>query len=106
MVVFSMPESERDVGSDPFVDAVSLSEKGTVASKCFLHGLIYVWDLEASIKAKERDAETETGDAWVDVKVTAKLRWSDTEEVYMNIGCHKGDFYPATFPSSPSMSSH
>ena len=110
MVDFIMPESKRDEGENPIVDSLAVCSKWTVVSKCALHGLIYVWDLKATIaeikkteknkadkdkkKAKDEDDEDEEDKGVIeqDVKMVARLKWSDTDNFYMNLGCHKGIF--------------
>ena len=48
-----MPESPRDKGENPIVDSLAIASEWTIVSKCALHGLIYVWDLKATLKAGE-----------------------------------------------------
>merc|ERR1712010_439939 len=65
----------------------------TVVSKCALHGLIYVWDLKSTVKKIDFDSATKGDDNKVveqDVSLVANLKWSDTDNFYMNLGCHKG----------------
>ena len=94
MVDFIMPENPRDEGENPIVDSLAVASTWTVVSKCALHGLIYVWDLRATLKAiKEKQKEAKVGEEAVieqDVSMLANLKWSDTDNFYMNLGCHKG----------------
>ena len=94
MVDFIMPENPRDEGENPIVDSLAVASTWTVVSKCALHGLIYVWDLRATLKAiKEKQKEAKVGEEAVidqDVSMLANLNWSDTDNFYMNLGCHKG----------------
>eukprot|EP00095_Tigriopus_kingsejongensis_P006498 maker-scaffold676_size113663-snap-gene-0.33 protein:Tk06498 transcript:maker-scaffold676_size113663-snap-gene-0.33-mRNA-1 annotation:"leucine-rich repeat and wd repeat-containing protein 1" len=94
MVDFIMPESKRDEGENPIVDSLAIASEWNIVSKCALHGLIYVWDLKATIETiKVEELKTESDDDAVieqDVKMLARLRWSDTDNFYMNLGCHKG----------------
>ena len=94
MVDFIMPENPRDEGENPIVDSLAVATTWTVVSKCALHGLIYVWDLRATLKAiKEKQKEAKVGEEAVieqDVSMLANLKWSDTDNFYMNLGCHKG----------------
>lgn len=102
MVDFIMPESKRDEGENPIVDSLAVASEWNIVSKCALHGLIYVWDLKATIEGiKKEDLKTDTNDAnsddaedkaviEQDVTMLARLRWSDTDNFYMNLGCHKG----------------
>ena len=59
MVDFLMPESDRDKGENPIVDSLAMGADWTVVSKCALHGLIYVWDLKATVKKIDFDSVTD-----------------------------------------------
>ena len=87
-----MPESERDKGENPIVDSLAMTSDWTVVSKCALHGLIYVWDLKQT--AKKIDFDNVKGEepkvVEQEVSMVANLKWSDTDNFYMNLGCHKG----------------
>lgn len=99
MVDFIMPESKQDNGENPIVDSLAIASNWTIVSKCALHGLIYVWDLRATMKEIEKEREemkdleeNENANKVIehDVYMLAKLKWSDTDNFYMNLGCHKG----------------
>jgi hypothetical protein len=93
MVDFLMPESERDKGENPIVDSLAMASDWTVVSKCALHGLIYVWDLKATSKKINFDDASKGDENKVveqEVSMLANLKWSDTDNFYMNLGCHKG----------------
>lgn len=86
---FIMPENKRDDGENPIVDSLAVASKWTIVSKCALHGLIYIWDLRETIKEKPKESSG-GGIIEREVVMLAKLRWSDTDNFYMNLGCHKG----------------
>ena len=88
-----MPESPRDKGENPIVDSLAVASDWTVVSKCALHGLIYIWDLKATLK-KVYENERPDNEKIIehDVEMKAFLRWSDTDNFYMNLGCHKGKY--------------
>lgn len=94
MVDFLMPESDRDKGENPIVDSLAVASDWTVISKCALHGLIYVWDLKTTVNSINFDnyaaKDEECTVVEQDVKMLANLKWSDTDNFYMNLGCHKG----------------
>lgn len=94
MVDFMMPESPKDKGENPIVDSLAMASTWTVVSKCALHGLIYVWDLKATIKeidlSSEGSSNSENKVIEQDIVIIANLKWSDTDNFYMNLGCHKG----------------
>ena len=87
---FIMPENKRDDGENPIVDSLAVASKWTIVSKCALHGLIYIWDLKQTIKEKPSKESSGSGIIEREVIMLAKLRWSDTDNFYMNLGCHKG----------------
>jgi hypothetical protein len=109
MVDFIMPENRRDEGENPIVDSLAIASKWTIVSKCALHGLIYVWDLKSTVKAidkadeeakkeKKDDDDADENVVEQDVKMLANLKWSDTDNFYMNLGCHKGGLLcPSSF---------
>jgi len=90
MVDFLMPESERDKGENPIVDSLAMASDWTVVSKCALHGLIYIWDLKGTIKNTNFKDAKENQVIEKEVTLLAQLKWSDTDNFYMNLGCHKG----------------
>ncbi len=99
MIDFLMPENRHDKGENPIVDSLGVSSKWTIVSKCTLHGLIYVWDLQATLREAEeqqlqRRKELADGEGQEvieqDVVLLANLRWADTDN-FMNLGCQKGE---------------
>ena len=75
-------------------------------NRCALHGLIYLWDLKSTTKSlteetkkdKIIEKEVKTFKAWKkipslkrmsQVTMLSNLKWSDTDNFYMNLGCHK-----------------
>ena len=69
MVDFLLPESDKDQGENPIGD-----------------DLIYIWDLKSTSHTEEtkRDKIIEK-----EVTVLSNLKWSDTDNFYMNLGSHK-----------------
>lgn len=90
MIDFLMPESERDKGENPIVDSLAIGSTWTIVSKCALHGLIYVWDLKGTLEKVDFKAKGDDAVIEQDVVMIGNLRWSDTDNFYMNLGCHKG----------------
>jgi len=94
MVDFLLPESDRDQGENPIVDSLAVVSETTIVAKCALHGLIYMWDLKATTEdLKKKEFEKEDSHNKItekEVTMLAHLRWSDTDNFYMNLGCHKG----------------
>jgi hypothetical protein len=99
MIEFIMPENKKDKGENPIVDSLAVASKWTIVSKCVLHGLIYVWNLKASVREVDKlreegkkDVGDDEGNAIIEQEVfmMANLKWLDTDNFYMNLGCHKG----------------
>jgi len=89
MVDFLLPESDKDQGENPIVDSLAVVGEWTIVAKCALHGLIYMWDLKTTTKSLTEDTKK---DKIIEKEVTmlSNLKWSDTDNFYMNLGCHKG----------------
>ena len=93
MVDFIQPESEKDKGENPLVDSLTMVSDWTVASKCALHGLIYVWDLKATVKKVNYENATQGEENKVveqEVSIVGTLKFAETDNYYMNLGSHKG----------------
>ena len=93
LVDFLQPESEKDKGENPLVDSLTMVSEWVVASKCALHGLIYVWDLKATVKNVNFDNVTEGDENKVveqEVSLLGTLKFAETDNYYMNLGSHKG----------------
>ena len=93
LVDFLQPESEKDKGENPLVDSLTMVSDWTVASKCALHGLIYVWDLKATVKNLNFENATEGEENKVveqDVSMLGTLKFAETDNYYMNLGSYKG----------------
>jgi len=94
LVDFLQPESEKDKGENPLVDSLTMVSEWVVASKCALHGLIYVWDLKATVKNVNFDNVTEGDENKVveqEVSLLGTLKFAETDNYYMNLGSHKGN---------------
>merc|ERR1712073_278340 len=78
-----------DNGENPIVDSLAVVGEWTIVAKCALHGLIYMWDLKTTTKSLTEETKK---DKIIEKEVTmlANLKWSDTDNFYMNLGCHKG----------------
>ena len=88
MVDFLLPESDKDQGENPIVDSLAVVGEWTIVAKCALHGLIYMWDLKTTTNSLTEDTKK---DKIIEKEVTmlSNLKWSDTDNFYMNLGCQK-----------------
>lgn len=92
-----MDESNRDTGDQDLVDCVEAMGDGLIATKCALHGAIYLWSLPDTLKSNT-----------LIVKPLHVLRWSNTDNYFMFIGAHKGmkhfiDYFHFSSSSSSSV---
>lgn len=90
MVDFLLPENERDKGENPIVDSIAIAGEHNVVAKCANHGLIYMFDLKKTVKDLSMEEGKKDRVIEQDVFLLANLKWSDTDNFYMNLGCHKG----------------
>lgn len=90
MVDFLLPENDRDQGENPIVDSLAVVSEYSVVAKCANHGLIYMWDLKKTTKDLAVDDAKKDKIMEKEVTMLANLKWSDTDNFYMNLGCHKG----------------
>ena len=81
LIVFSLPDLHEKSDGHDLVDSVESLRDGIVATKCALHGAIYLWNLK----------ETLLEDSYI-VKPTHVLRWSNTDNYFMFMGADKGRF--------------
>lgn len=73
-----MPVREG-VDTQDLVDSVEAIADGVIATKCALHGAIYLWNLTETLASQ-------TGA----VKPTHVLRWSETDNYFMFMGVQAG----------------
>ena len=87
MVDFLLPKKHND-GYD--VDSIAVVGEWTIVAKCIKHGLLYVWDLKNTTLNLKRDAENNQTVLEKEVKMVSTLKYLETDNYFMNIGCHKG----------------
>uniref|UniRef100_A0A1B6DMD0 Leucine-rich repeat and WD repeat-containing protein 1 WD domain-containing protein n=1 Tax=Clastoptera arizonana TaxID=38151 RepID=A0A1B6DMD0_9HEMI len=81
LMSFSLPtkdDREQDITNQDLVDSVEVLGDGTVATKCALHGAIYLWSLSDTLENNS-----------LVVKPTHVLRWSNTDNYFMVLGAHR-----------------
>lgn len=80
LIKFKHPESPNvKYGGGQLVDSVAVLGKGVVASKCALHGNIYVWNLKETLQENADKSSCIIAPSHV-------LKWKDTDNYFMNIG--------------------
>lgn len=72
--------------SPSLVDTAEVLENGLVASKCALHGSIYIWNLETVLGAERVPPENRN------IRITPlyQLAWSNTDNYFMYLGYDQG----------------
>ncbi|GFG30538.1 hypothetical protein Cfor_10826 [Coptotermes formosanus] len=91
MLKFQFPRKHIQGASETqLVDSLEVVGESVIATKCVLHGVIYLWDLKATLAA--------SGEEHTAITVTpiCVLSWSNTDNYFMNMGCHpedKGTFH-------------
>ena len=94
MIKFQFPRKHIQGASETqLVDSLEVVGESVIATKCALHGIIYLWDLMATLAASREEHTTIT------VTPTCALSWSNTDNYFMNMGCHPGDYYSVLVPA-------
>ena len=88
MVDFILPVSDKDQGENPVVDSVAVVTEWSVVTKCAAHGLLNLWDLKTTTATINPEVKRGTV-IEKEVTLLSKLKWSETDNFFMNIGCHK-----------------
>ncbi|XP_049785825.1 leucine-rich repeat and WD repeat-containing protein 1-like [Schistocerca cancellata] len=72
-----------NANSPQLVDSIEVLGCGRIAAKCALHGAIYIWSLAEALKScKSRRI--------VKILPAYTLKWSNTDNYFMNMGFSKG----------------
>ena len=87
MVDFLLPNENR---GENVVDSIAVVGEWTIVVKCINHGLLYVWDLKSTTVNWRRDVENNRTVVEKEVDIVKTLKYLDTDNYFMNIGCHKG----------------
>lgn len=84
---YRLPKNPYDENSDGFdlVDSVECIGDGFVATKCANHGLIYIWNKYRT------HGDSDSG--IVDVTPLFKLKWSNTDNYFMEISANYGSYF-------------
>jgi len=80
---FKFPSDSENLAPDDqnFVDSIEAIGNGQlIATKCANHGNIYIWNLENTLKSKAKV-----------VQPVHILKWSSTDNYYMNIGINASE---------------
>jgi len=89
LVEFLLPESKEDNGEFPIVDSVGVVSEWSIVTKCALHGLLYLWDLKKSTQTLELQDKEHKLVIEKSAEMLSVLKWSDTDNYFMNLSCHK-----------------
>jgi hypothetical protein len=93
MLKFEFPRKHIESTSETqLVDSLEVVGDSVIATKCALHGVIYLWDLMATMAASGK------GHMAITVTPICVLSWSNTDNYFMNMGCHPGENYSGPVP--------
>ncbi|KAK7869706.1 hypothetical protein R5R35_011776 [Gryllus longicercus] len=85
MLVFEHPSLQGQNSSqkgNQLVDSVEVLSNGFVATKCALHGNIYVWNIRDTLKDIKNQHTLKIAPSYV-------LKWKDTDNYFMYMGFNK-----------------
>ncbi|XP_037783932.1 leucine-rich repeat and WD repeat-containing protein 1-like [Penaeus monodon] len=80
---FILPEVD---GNGSVLDSVCMVRDDLLAAKCALHGQIYIFSLAETLKLRTESKAANVFETVVSSDMMLKLRWSDTDNYYMNMG--------------------
>ncbi|KAK8732175.1 hypothetical protein OTU49_007220 [Cherax quadricarinatus] len=80
---FMLPEVD---GNGSVLDSVCMLRDDLLAAKCALHGQIYIFSLARALKKRTGDKSGILFETQVTDDLMLKLRWSNTDNYYMNMG--------------------
>ncbi|XP_071448439.1 leucine-rich repeat and WD repeat-containing protein 1-like [Hetaerina americana] len=94
-IEFELPEmtdeklAEMDSDDNNLVDSVvCIPESTLVATKCALRGVIYIWDVKATLENSAISyKKSDFKGARLKISPVKYLRWSDTDDYFMAMGC-------------------
>ncbi|XP_071536280.1 leucine-rich repeat and WD repeat-containing protein 1-like isoform X2 [Panulirus ornatus] len=84
---FILPEVD---GNGSVLDSVCMLRDDLLAAKCALHGQIYIFSLSRTLKKRTMNKARSQFETKVAGEEMLKLRWSDTDNYYMNMGLDPG----------------
>lgn len=85
MIEFCLPKNPNNPESkNNIVDSIEVMKNGFIASKCVLHGVIYIWHI--------RNVEISNNSKLITVNVIPNyiLNWCLTENYYLEINTNYG----------------
>ncbi|XP_050692825.1 leucine-rich repeat and WD repeat-containing protein 1-like isoform X1 [Eriocheir sinensis] len=80
---FVLPEVD---GNGSVLDSISMLRDDLLAAKCALHGQIYVFSVSKALSVAKLNKSRSQLQAEVKTEMMVRLRWSDTDNYYMNMG--------------------
>ncbi|XP_064082369.1 leucine-rich repeat and WD repeat-containing protein 1-like [Macrobrachium nipponense] len=80
---FDLPEVD---GNGSVLDSVCMLRDDLLAAKCALHGQIYIFSLEKALNQRKFNKEQTSLQRRSSDRRILRLRWSDTDNYYMNMG--------------------
>ncbi|KAK3876780.1 hypothetical protein Pcinc_018457 [Petrolisthes cinctipes] len=81
--MFVLPDVD---GNGTVLDSVVMVRDDLLAAKCALHGQIYIFSLKEALKKRTVTKNAIQYEVVVKEEMMLRLRWSDTDNYYMNMG--------------------
>lgn len=85
LIDFELPKNPNEMYKDQnenVIDSIEIVKDSWIATKAALHGVIYIFDLEATLSKTKNNKCL--------VKPTYILQWSDTDNYFMSCGVGLG----------------
>ncbi|KAK7083950.1 hypothetical protein SK128_003393, partial [Halocaridina rubra] len=73
-------------GHASVLDSICMLRDDILAAKCALHGMIYLFSIEKAISQRKATKSKKQYETTVSEDMMLRLRWSDTDNYYMNMG--------------------
>lgn len=86
-IVFELPNNPNELYKDQnenVIDSIEVIKDSWIATKVALHGVIYVFDLDATLSKIQNNKCV--------VKPACVLKWSDTDNYFMSCGVGSGTY--------------
>lgn len=91
VIVFEFPDNPNDLyrnQKENVIDSIEVVKDSWIATKIALHGVIYIFDLNATYSKIKNNKGV--------VKPECILKWSDTDNYFMSCGVGLGTHFSST----------
>lgn len=88
VMVFKLPDNPNDLyknQKENVIDSIEVVKDSWIATKVALHGVIYIFDLDATLSKIKNNKGV--------VKAECILKWSETDNYFMSCGVGLGMYF-------------